>query len=179
MEELRALVIKAQLRDLGAYGDLVARFQHMAIALACARLSDRHLAEDVAQEAFLQAYKDLPALRKPEAFAAWLRRVVLTHCDRVTRRKRVQTVSMEHAGEIESRQPSPDRSAEKTELAARVLSALQKLPERQRTTTALFYIDGRSQREIAEFMEVPVTTVKKRLYEARRQMKAWMADLDT
>jgi len=178
MDDLKALVTKAQLGDLDAYGQIVTRFQQMATGLARATLRDAHLAEDAAQEAFLQAYRDLVDLRKPEAFPAWFRRVVLKHCDRLTRRKRVRTVAMDQAGPVESLQPGPDRELEEHELRDRVLEAIRALPERQRTTTTLFYVDGRSQKEIAEFMEVPVTTVKKRLHEARRTMRARMAYLD-
>lgn len=178
MDDLKTLVIKAQRGELDAYGQIVTRFQQMATGLARATLRDAHLAEDVAQEAFFQAYRDLVGLRKPEAFPAWFRRVVLKHCDRLTRRKHVRTVAMDQAGPIVSVQAGPDRALEAHELRDRVLEAIRALPERQRTTTTLFYVDGRSQKEIAEFMEVPVTTVKKRLYEARRAMRARMAYLD-
>lgn len=178
MEQLRALVTEARLGNLAAFGRLVESFQQMALGLAYARLRDAHLAEDAAQEAFLQAYHDLPTLRRPEAFPKWFRQIVLKHCDRLTRRKRIPTVPEGHAGQTESGDPRPSERLESQELKDCVLQAIEALPERQQVTTKLFYVDGLSQKQVAEFMEVPVSTVKKRLYEARQEMKRTMAYLD-
>src|ERR1700754_1106480 len=73
-----------------AFGELVARFQDMAFACAFSVLGDFYLAEDAAQEAFITAWQRLGQLRAPEAFAGWLRRIVLTQCSRLTRGKRLQ-----------------------------------------------------------------------------------------
>ena len=86
MEDVQSLVVKARAGDLAAFEDLVRRFQNMACGYAYARLGDFHLAEDAAQEAFIDAYRLLPDLRAPAAFAGWLRRIVFKHCDRFTRR---------------------------------------------------------------------------------------------
>jgi DNA-directed RNA polymerase specialized sigma24 family protein len=64
----------------------------MAVAYAYSLLGDFQLAEDAAQEAFIQAYRDLKTLREPLAFSSWLRRIVFNYCDRITRKKRVETV---------------------------------------------------------------------------------------
>ncbi len=174
MEELAMLVVKAQAGDLDAYGVIVQRCQGMALATAYARLRDRHLAEDVVQETFVRAYRDLPDLRKPEAFPGWLKRIVLKYCDRITRGKKLQTFGIERAAEVQCPAPAPDDALHRKELRQRVLGAIQALPDNQRATTQLFYVDGYSQKEVAEFMKVPVTTVKKRLHEARKRMRASM-----
>lgn len=67
-----------------AFGELVLRFQDMAFACAYAVLGDSYLAEDVAQEAFVVAWQKLDQLRDPNAFAGWLKRIVLTQCNRLT-----------------------------------------------------------------------------------------------
>jgi DNA-directed RNA polymerase specialized sigma24 family protein len=67
-----------------AFAGIVARFQNMAYGCAYAVLGDAWLAEDVAQEAFIVAWQKLPQLRTPEAFPGWLRRIVLTQCNRLT-----------------------------------------------------------------------------------------------
>jgi RNA polymerase sigma factor (sigma-70 family) len=175
VEELATLVVQAQGGDLAAYGVIVQRCQGMALATAYSRLQDRHLAQDVVQEAFVRAYRDLTDLRKPEAFPGWLKRIVFKYCDRATRGKKLRTIAIEFAAEVCSPVPGPDAELQGKELKARVVAAIEALPETQRATTQLFYVDGYSQKEIAEFMKVPVTTVKKRLYEARKRMKASMS----
>ena len=70
-----------------AFAEIVARFQDIAYGCAYAVLSDSYLAEDAAQEAFITAWQKLPQLREPVAFPGWLRRLVLTQCNRLTRVK--------------------------------------------------------------------------------------------
>ena len=94
MEELATLVERSRSGDLTAFETLVRRFQDMACGYAYSILGDFHLAEDAAQEAFVDAYGKLYQLREPKAFAGWFRRIVFKHCDRVTRRKQVPTVPL-------------------------------------------------------------------------------------
>jgi len=177
-DELRDLVIRAQAGDLDAYGEIVRRRQRAALGLACSRLRDPHLAQDAVQDAFVQAYRDLDRLRNPDAFAAWLRRIVLKYCDRMTRRRRGVTVPVEAAARAPSERLGPDQVIEKRELRDTVLRLIQELPERQRATVTLHYVDGYSQKQVAEFMEIPLTTVKKRLHAARKAMRARMMYLE-
>ncbi len=177
MTELVDELSRAQRGDVDAYGRVVRRFQDMACGYAYAILSDFHLAEEVTQEAFVEAYITLPRLREPAAFPCVLRRIVFKHCDRVTRRKRVHTETLdEHTGAA-SNAPRPDEAAATREMHDEVLAVLRSLPEHQRTVTTLFYIDGYSQNEIADFLEVPVTTVKKRLHDARNRMKGRLMNM--
>ena len=175
MEELIALIIRARSGDLEAFGEIVRRFQDMAHGCAYSFLGDFHLAEDVAQEAFLDVYRQLPNLRNPEAFPGWFRRIVLKHCDRLTRGKHIQTISMEVAAAAED--AGAGQSGQDHEMQEEVLEAIRALPEHERMVTTLFYINGYSQKEIGEFLEVPVTTVKKRLYDSRKKLKERMVDM--
>jgi len=174
VEELNTLVVQAQTGDLDAYGTIVRRFQDMAYGYGYSILGDFHLAQDAAQEAFIEAYRDLPKLREPAAFPGWFRKVVFKHCDRLTRGKHMPTVSLEAAAEIASREPGPDEEAEEHEMRDKVLKAIQALPENERVVTTLFYINGYSQHEIAGFLDVAVTTVKNRLHTSRRRLKERM-----
>ena len=171
MEELTSLVVRAQGGDLDAYGAIVRRFQDMAYGYGYSMLGDFHLAEDAAQEAFIQAYRDLPTLREPAAFPGWFRRIVFKHCDRLTRGKHISTVPLDAVVEMASREPGPDQLAEEQEMKDKVLEAIQSLPENEGMVTMLFYINGYSQNEIAEFLEVPVSTVKNRLHTSRKRLK--------
>jgi RNA polymerase sigma factor (sigma-70 family) len=178
LAELRELVHKAQQGDLEAYGELVERFQNMALSKAHSSLGDVHLAQDVAQESFIQAFHDLASLRVPEAFATWFRRIVTKHVDRVVRKKVLPTTQLDNAETATDDAMPPDEVLKRKELKALVLAALKALPERQRTPMTLHYVDGMSQKDVAEFMQVPLTTVKKRLYTARKAMRMRMIDQD-
>ncbi len=168
MVELKYLVERSREGDLEAFTEVVRRFQDMAHGYAYSILGDFHLAEDAAQEAFVDAYYKLDALREPAAFPGWFRRIVFKHCDRAIQKKSVPTVPLEEGMRVA--EPNPERS----ELQERVLEAIRDLPERQREATTLYYINGYSQDEISDFLEVPVTTVKKRLHDSRKKLKERM-----
>jgi RNA polymerase sigma factor (sigma-70 family) len=160
-----------------AFGELVIRFQDMAFACAFAVLRDAYLAQDTAQEAFVVAWQKLAQLREPAAFPGWFKRIVLTQCTRLTRCKRLQLVPLD-AGAYESTDdPGPHASAERRDLVTKVLQAINGLPENERLVTTLFYVDGYTQADIGEFLEVPVTTVNKRLYSARQRLKGSVVEL--
>jgi RNA polymerase sigma factor (sigma-70 family) len=173
-EALISFVRRAQAGDREAYGWLVRRFQDMAVGYAASILGDFHLAEDAAQEAFLEAWRDLAQLREPAAFAGWLRRIVFKQCDRLTRGKRFATVPMEVAIDLAAPQPGPAEMAERRELQEAVRQGIRSLPRGEREVTMLFYIGDYSQQEIATFIGLSVITVKKRLAAARRRLKERM-----
>ncbi len=174
MEELSTLVTRARTGDVGAFGEVVSRFQDMAVGYGYSLLGDFHLAQDAAQEAFLEAYRDLPNLREPAAFPGWFRKIAFKHCDRITRRRRVATVPLEAAAVLPAEGADPADVAQRRELRESVLAAIRSLPDAERETTTLFYIDGYSQQDIAGFLEVPVGTVKSRLHAARNRLKEKM-----
>jgi len=179
MTDTRALIIKAVDVDAAlaerheAFGEIVRRFQDMAFGCAYAVLGDFCLAEDVAQEAFLTAWRRLAQLQQPEAFPGWFRRIVLTECHRLTRGKRLAFVPLEHSHHIPAAD-DPYARAERRELRERVLAELGGLPEGERLVTALFYVGEYSQQEISRFLELPVATIVKRLYSARQRLKRGM-----
>ena len=115
--QISDLVERAAQGDEQSFADLVIRYQDMAVGYAFSNLGDFHRAEDVAQEAFLNAFRDLRALRDPRAFGAWLRSIVWKHCDRQTRRASVRTDPMEAAQNASSGDPGPDETLERSDLA--------------------------------------------------------------
>jgi len=155
-----------------AFGELVIRFQDMAFGCAFAVLGDAYLAQDTAQEAFVAAWQKLAQLREPAAFPGWFKRIVLTQCNRLTRCKRLQIVPLEAGVHTSTSEPGPHLSAERQELVTKVLQAINALPDNERLVTTLFYVNGYTQADIGEFLEVPVSTVNKRLYSARQRLKS-------
>ena len=171
METIEELVTAAQGGEREAFGEIVRRFQGMACAGAYAVVGDAQLAEDVAQEAFMEAFSNLAKLREAAAFPGWFRRILFKQGDRVIRGKRVAMVPIENTFEVPVMELNPALVVEKSELSERVWLAVNLLPEHERITTILFYSTGYALKEIAAFLEVPVTTVKKRLYTARQRLK--------
>ena len=178
-ETLTTLVTKAQngdyasrsLADRHAYSHIVKQFQDLAVGYAYSILRNFPLAEEAAQEAFIEAYLNLHRLHKPAAFPGWLKRIVFKQCDRITRKKSHPAVSLTQTGELISDRSSPTSVAEQQELQHIVRQAIDLLPEGEREVIALFYLGEQSQKEISAFLEVPVSTVKNRLFSARKKLK--------
>lgn len=177
MEDFVHLVHAAQTGSPEAFGLLVARFQNMAYAYAYAILGDFDLAQDVAQEAFVDAYQVLPALREPFAFPAWLKRIVYKHCDRIKRRKQHPTIPLEYIEQFVLPQPGPAELIERSEIRSQMNKAIHAIPANLRAVAILFYISGYSYQEIADFLGVPVKTVKSRLHASRQRLKERMLDM--
>ncbi len=172
--QLTELISRARSGDLVAFDAIVRRFQNMAVGYAFSVLGDYHLAEDAAQEAFLAAYRSLPSLKAPEAFASWFRRILVTQCKRA-RGASQQAVSLEETSEIPTSEPGQDLLMEAEEDRTAVLNALRTLPDSEREVISLFYFGDYSQREIVTFLEIPVSTVKNRLRSGRRMIKERMS----
>jgi len=171
MEDLKSLIINVQNGNTDFFNTIVHQFQDMAVGYAYSILGDFHLAEDAAQEAFIDAYRFLSKLRSPEAFPGWFRKIVFKHCDRFTRGKRAELVSLEKAVKIPSEKNDPVEIALRNELLEKVSSSVKALPEKERVATTLFYINGYSHQEISAFLEVPLTTVNHRLRASRKHLK--------
>jgi len=96
---------------------------------------------------------------------------VLSQCNRLTRGKRLQIVPLDVGSNSPTPDPGPHLVAEEHELLNKVLEAIKALPDSERLVTTLFYVDGYTQADIGQFLEVPVSTVNKRLYTARQRLK--------
>ena len=174
MQEMQSLVVLAQDGDKDAFGKIVTRFQDMAYAVAYAMLGDPYLAEDAAQEAFIDAYLSLPNLREPAAFPGWFRRVVVKHSDRQIRGKRAQLLPLDKAFSVPAKTPGPEARVEQLQLRQAVSEAIASLSQKQRLATTLYYIQGYSQKEIAEILGISVAMVKKNPYIARQRLEKRM-----
>ena len=154
-----------------AFGELVRRYQDAAFAAAFAILKDHAAAEDAAQAAFLTAWLRRHDLREPLAFGGWLRTIVRTECFRILRRREALTIPLDdlHAAPVA---PPADHLAT-LELRKVVLEAMAALSDSHRTVIALRYLSDLSYMEMSEFLRVPVSTIKKRLHDARKKLLAW------
>jgi RNA polymerase sigma factor (sigma-70 family) len=169
-------VNRAQRGDAVAFGLLVRRFQDLAVGYAFSILGDRHHAEDAAQSAFLDAFQGLRGLEHPAAFPAWLRRIVFKYCDRQTRGRRAR-LSLDAARDVEAPNVDPHAAVAEPEERAWVRQTIFELPEPERTALVLYYFEERRQREIADFLEVPVSTVNNRIHTARQRLAERMTTM--
>jgi RNA polymerase sigma factor (sigma-70 family) len=176
MDDLATLVIQARNGDMGAFDALVRKLRGLTLRYAYTILHDWDLAQDVAQDAFVQAYLHMPAIREPTAFPVWLRTIVSRCCARVLRVKQLPTVSLGDADDAPSDLPSPFDSVAEGQLMDRIHRAIARLPSGEKTVTELFYMDGCSQKEIADSLGIPVTTVNNRLHSSRTHLRSAMAD---
>ncbi len=174
MTELRTLVLAAQQGDKEAFNQVVLRFQDMAYATAYAMIRNAALAQDAAQEAFIDAYLSLPTLREPAAFPGWFRWIVVKHSDRQTRSKQMESVPLDQLFDLRSASLSPALALDSALLQQEIHTAIDWLTPAQRLVTLLFYIEGYSLQEIADYLELPMTAVKKRLFNARQNLRQRM-----
>ena len=149
----------------------------MAFGYALSILGDSHLAEDASQEAFVEAYRCLDQLRDRRAFGAWLRTIVLKHCDRITRRKRPPVVDLDLAGSVMGKDSEPREMLESSEMRRQILDAIRSLPATIRETMMLYYFAGHRHDQVAAFLGVPPGTVTSRLHRGRKLLQGKLLDL--
>lgn len=157
-----------------AFEQLVNHFYGMALAVAYQQLKDMYGAEDVVQEAFTEAFANLVKLDKPEAFPGWFKTIVERQCYRWLRRKRHSVVPIQEIETVireKDQSRDPEARAIQKELHQTLRSSIAQLPSSMQVVVDLFYFQGYSLKEISDFLEVNVSTLKKRLFDARAKLK--------
>lgn len=177
-----ALVERALDNDLAAFEQLVARYQNKIIGYSARMLGDATEAEDVAQETFIKAYRSLATFRGESAFSTWLYRIATNLCiDRVRKIKRSPkpAYSLDEpydADEDKSGRDLPDSTyepslpIEREEIRQRVRETVAEMPEKLRAVIVMCDIQGMSYESIAQVLDVPLGTVKSRLFHARADL---------
>jgi RNA polymerase sigma-70 factor, ECF subfamily len=170
--DLADLVGRAQRGDREAFGELVEQFQPTVYAIALRRLANASDALELTQEVFLHVLRRIGQLREPERFAGWLRQVAVRMAiNRATRRVSPPSVEV---GILEGASEHTDEPLDQLisrERAERLWAALGRLKTLDREALDAFYIRGHSLLEIAEMLDVPLGTVKRRLHTARKRLK--------
>ena len=160
-----------------AYKTLLDRYWKVVVVLVRTRLSSERDAEDVAQEAFVRAWRSLDRLENPKLFLGWLLRIAHNLAIDHLRRQRGET-SLDRLGP--AAEGVPWRSDESEGAAARlelqeeweiVERALRELPERYRTVVTLRYLKGLSNQEMARSLGEPEGTIRNRLFRALRKLR--------
>jgi RNA polymerase sigma-70 factor, ECF subfamily len=170
------LVRRAQRNERGAFDLLVLRYQHKVIKLVARLLRDQTEAEDVAQEAFVKAYRALGSFRGDSAFYTWLYRIAVNTARNAiaSRQRRPLDYETELSESEQSALASkmrhtdtPEANALSEEIRSTVNEAIEQLPEDLRTAIVLREVEGLSYEEIAAAMDCPVGTVRSRIFRAR------------
>jgi RNA polymerase sigma factor (sigma-70 family) len=173
-----ALVERVLAGEKSAFGPLIDRYRPEAIKLARRILHGAVEAEDVTQEALLQAFLGLSSLRTPDRFGAWLLGIVVNLCRmRLRARRDWHPAEDWHGGRVPEDftvvdlQPSPEAIYEVRELHGIVLAAIASLPSDQQQAVRMHYVDGLTLGEIGRLAGVPVGAVKVRLHRARSRLR--------
>ncbi|MGZ8162889.1 MAG: RNA polymerase sigma factor RpoE [Methylobacter sp.] len=170
------LVLRVQQGDKSAYDLLVIKYQHKIIQLVNRYVKDPSEAQDVAQEAFIKAYRALGNFRGDSAFYTWLYRIAINTAKNYlvsrTRRSSDYQVDIQEAEQIENApqlqgMESPERLLLNQEIVETIKTAIDKLPEEMRIAIMLREFEGMSYEEIAQAMDCPVGTVRSRIFRAR------------
>ena len=175
-EEDQQLVERVQRGDKRAFDLLVLKYQHKILGLIVRFVRDPHEAQDVAQEAFIKAYRALANFRGDSQFYTWLYRIAINTAKNYLvargRRPPESDISAEDAEFMDGDHDlkdieSPERLMLRDEIEATVHRAIAALPEDLRTALTLREFDGLSYEDIAAVMQCPVGTVRSRIFRAR------------
>ena len=157
--------------DTEAYGLLVERYRARLVGLAFHLSGDYETASDLAQETLVAAYESLDRIRDPSAFASWISGILRNKFRNLGRKNPAATLSLDALMEAGFDPPAPDGgSAPSDEDFRAVLQCVESLPSKYRETLVLRYVDDLSYKEIAQFLDLPVTTVTTRLNFARKTL---------
>lgn len=175
------LVEQCRAGDEEACEALVRQYQERVFALISRMTGDPDRVEDIAQEVFLKAFRSLKSFRGGSRFYTWLYRITVnTVLNTMRSQGRRQETSLDALGGLEVQADADMEPAEVTarlELARRVREAIDQLEEPYRVIIYLRELEDLSYEEIAEVVELPVGTVKSRLFRARQHLKGLLQDL--
>jgi RNA polymerase sigma-70 factor, ECF subfamily len=181
----RELVSLSRQGNKAAFGQLVLRYQPMALGLATRVVGNRDMAQEFVQEAMLQAYLSLANLHDPTRFKNWLYGIVLNLCRNDLRQRKLVWFSLEAMrGDlvdapmaIADRSLDPQLVAEQAEIHHAVFDAVDELSPKNRSAILLFYHEQFTLQEVADRLNISVNAVKGRLHKSRHQLRLQLVQL--
>ena len=182
----KVLVQRVQRGDKQAFDTLVLKYQHKIVSLVSRYVSDPAEAMDIAQEAFIKAYRAIRNFRGDSAFYTWLYRIAINtaknHLVSMSRRPPASDLDAQEAEQIggQSRlkeSGSPEHELLRGEIERTIRDAIEQLPEDLRTAITLREMEGMSYEEIAQTMDCPIGTVRSRIFRAREAIDSKLAPL--
>lgn len=185
-EQDQLLVEKVLLGDNKAFDLLVLKYQQRIVQLVNRFVKDPSEAQDVAQEAFIKAYRALPKFRGDSAFYTWLYRISINTAKNYlvsrSRRHSDYEVDVQNAEQVENApqlkgMDTPDSVLMNEQIVTTIKAAIEKLPDEMRTAITLREFEGMSYEEIAQAMDCPVGTVRSRIFRAREAIDEKLSPL--
>lgn len=173
------LIARSQQQDHEAFGQLVDRYAGVIVNLAYRMVGNRTDAEDLAQDAFLAAFKALPMFRADSKFSTWLYRIAANKCKDWLRAKHVDPVDLHEqeavvAQVIETH--TPERLLSQQQVAQHLDGAIQRLPPLYREAFVLKHVEGLSYEDMQELLGVNADTLKMRVYKGRVQLSRELSE---
>lgn len=187
----QALVERVQNGDKRAFDLLVRKYQHKLVSVISRYVSDWSECQDVAQEAFVRAYRAIGSFRGDAQFYTWMYKIAINTAKNYLvsqgRRPPTEDVAVEDAVLFDGaarlhESATPERELMRQEIERTVFSTVEALPEELKTAITLREVDGLSYEEIAEAMNCPIGTVRSRIFRAREaideQLRPLLSDKD-
>jgi len=171
--------------DQKSYAEIVNRYRSQIYNLIMRMVHQRDEAEDLTQETFIKAFNALPSFNAEYAFSTWLYKIAVNNCIDHFRKKRLKTYPLDNPiqskdGELQREFPdqsaAPDSSLMDRERQLQIKDAIDSLPEKYREAILLRHGHDRSYEEIAAELDIPIGTVKVRIFRAREMLKKKLRD---
>ena len=175
------LVRKSQLGDKAAFEQLVIRHQDLVFSLAYKLTGNREMANDVAQEAFIRAWKAIEKFRGDSTFSTWIYRITVNTAWTLRKKaKKHNTLNIDDTYEpiVIDEKKDPELVAINSDLSSVLITALDKIPIEQRIIVELKNIEGRSHKEIADYLDISVTAAKVRLHRAHQKLRQILEEVE-
>jgi RNA polymerase sigma-70 factor (ECF subfamily) len=175
------LVKKSQLGDKSAFEELVKRHQELVFSLSFKLTGNRELANDVAQEAFIRAWKAIGKFRGDSTFGTWIYRITVNTAWTLRKKaKKHNSLNIEDTQEpvVIDEKKDPELVAINSDLSLVLRKALNQIPLEQRIIVELKNIEGRSHKEIADYLDISVTAAKVRLHRAHQKLRNILEEIE-
>ena len=175
------LVKKSQLGDKSAFEELVKRHQELVFSLSFKLTGNRELANDVAQEAFIRAWKAIGKYRGDSTFGTWIYRITVNTAWTLRKKaKKHYSLNIEDTQEpvVVDEKKDPELVAINSDLSLVLRKALNQIPLEQRIIVELKNIEGRSHKEIADYLDISVTAAKVRLHRAHQKLRNILEEIE-
>jgi len=175
------LVRKSQFGDKAAFEQLVIRHQELVFSLAYKLTGNREMANDVAQEAFIRAWKAIEKFRGDSTFSTWIYRITVNTAWTLRKKaKKHNTLNIDDTYEpiVIDEKKDPELVAINSDLSSVLVNALDKIPIEQRIIVELKNIEGRSHKEIADYLDISVTAAKVRLHRAHQKLRQILEEVE-